>query len=153
MIVGLALLVVVSRNTILTLRADAADAEQTDIETTALAAWHPSVIVAPADSFPSEYWWRPFHRSEIALPIIGISHRPDMHRYLRTTGRERFLQSLCTHPRTLIITEPDRLEIVSAYLSEQQGWLVEWERVITTTEDDPRFDVYRCALRSSHIGN
>ena len=153
MIVSLALLVVVSRNTILTLRADAADAEQTDIETTALAAWHPSVIVAHADSFPSAFWWRPFHRPEIPLPIIGISHRPDTHRYLRTTGRERFLQSLCTHPRTLIITEPDRLEIVSAYLSEHEGWVVEWERVITTTEDDPRFDVYRCALRSSHTGN
>jgi hypothetical protein len=149
-IVSLALLVVVSRNTIFTLRADAADAQQTDIETTGLAAWNPSVIVAHADSFPSEYWWRPFHRPAIALPIIGISHRPEMHRYLRTAGRERFLQSLCTHPRTLIITEPDRLEIVSAYLSEHYGWVVEWERVITTTEDDPRFDVYSCALRSSH---
>ena len=46
--------------------------QQVDSEVARLRDLRPSLIVRHADTFPAEFWWRPFHRPPFDLPSVAL---------------------------------------------------------------------------------
>jgi len=105
----------------------------------------PSLIVLHADSFPSEHWWRPFHRTPIDLPAIALgwnNQNPLLQTFLSVSGRQPLLRAMCTDPSILVVAEEGRLDFVTIYLREHFNESVIWSRMM---EGSFSFPVWRCS--------
>src|SRR5204863_6397717 len=57
--------------------ADNRQSKEIDAQVLELMRLHPSLVLLHGDSFPSEYWWRPFHTPPLSFPAIqlGLNNR------------------------------------------------------------------------------
>ena len=104
----------------------------------------PSLLVFHADSFPSEYWWRPFHRPPVELRAIALgrnNQHPFMQRFLTETGRQPLPRAICRDPSILLVADEGRLDFATTYLREHFNMLVAWTQVYSGS-----FDVWRCSV-------
>jgi len=102
----------------------------------------PSLIVLHADAFPSEYWWRPFVRPAALLNAIhvrGTDQNPPLQRFLSDTGRQPLFRAICDDPSIVVISEADRLDLITIYLREHFNSTVRWNLV-----QDGSFRAWRC---------
>ena len=108
----------------------------------------PSMLVLHGGAFPSELWWRPFHRPPISFPYIrlgGNNGNPLLDHYLRRTGRHQLLQVICTDPSVVLIADPPYLDAATRYMLEHAHRKVTWENVF-----DGSFRAWRC--RENTVG-
>jgi hypothetical protein len=115
---------------------------QVQDEVEALQRLAPSLVVIHSDSFPSEYWWRPFHRSPtgmILIQLAGNNQNPLLQRFLSDTGRQPLLRAMCEEPSLLVLSQPSRLEYASTSLREHFHTTAVWTEVYTGS-----FRAWRC---------
>jgi hypothetical protein len=120
----------------------ASRAERVKAEAEELQRLMPSVILFHGGWFPRELLWRPFHPPTVDLPGIAVgwnNQNPSLHQFLDATGRGPLLRALCTDPSMLIVSESDRLDLVTAYLAEHFQMSVEWTPVYRGS-----FTAWRC---------
>ena len=104
---------------------------------------HPSLLVLHADSFPSEFWWRPFHTPAVRLRAIQLgteNHNPYMQRFLIRSYPPSLLRAICTDGSILVVSEYDRLAPLTTYMREHFGTQVTW-----TSAYDGSFRAWRCS--------
>ena len=103
----------------------------------------PALIVIHADAFPAEHWWRPFVRPAVALQAIflsGNNQSPSLQRFLTDTGRQPLFGAVCDDPSTLVISDADRLGLVTTYFVEHFKRAIAWRQVYAGS-----FQAWRCA--------
>jgi hypothetical protein len=108
----------------------------------------PSLLLLHGDSFPSEFWWRPFHTPPLSLPAIqlGLNNRnPYVQRFVAHSYRDSLLRGICSDPSIIVVAEHGRLDAVTAFLKEQYGADVQWSEVYSGS-----FRAWRCSLAGSH---
>jgi hypothetical protein len=117
--------------------------KQVDAEVAGLRDLRPSLIVRHADTFPAEFWWRPFHRPAFEIPSVALgwnNQNPLLQQFLTSTGRQPLLRAICHDPSIVVVAaRPDRLEPVVAYMQEHFGETVAWTRVAAGS-----FATWRC---------
>jgi hypothetical protein len=104
----------------------------------------PSLLVLHSDAFPSESWWRPFHRPATNLPVIQLglnSQNPLLQRFLSSSRRQALLRALCTDPSILVVSERGRLDTLAVYWQEYFHRDIAWTEVYSGS-----FRVWRCGL-------
>ena len=129
-------------------RADLAQGRSLEPQVAEVLRLQPSMLVLHGDAFSAELWWRPFHRPPIRFPQIrlgGDNGNPLLGRYLRKTGRQQLLQSICADPSTLLIADRSQLDVATSYMFEHAQRKVAWENVF-----DGSFRVWRC--RENTVG-
>lgn len=123
-------------------RAELQHTRQIQAEVLELWELEPSLVVRHSDAFPTEYWWRPFHRPDLELPWVALgwnNQHPLLQQFLTATGRQPLLAAICRDPSALVIARPDRLEAVTTYMRERHGEAVTWARV-----NSGSFAAWRC---------
>ena len=118
--------------------------QEVEGEVEELRSLMPSLLVFHADSFPREYWWRPFHRPPVELQAIALgrnNQNPLMQRFLTETSRQPLPRAICTDPSILLVAEEGRLDFATTYLREHFNMVVAWNQVY-----DGSFDVWRCSV-------
>jgi hypothetical protein len=103
----------------------------------------PSLLVLHGDSFPSEFWWRPFHTPVVRLRAIQLgieNHNPYLLGFLARSYPISLMHAICTDPSILVVSERDRLEPVTVYMREHFDKVVEWTNVYEAS-----FRVWRCS--------
>jgi hypothetical protein len=116
---------------------------EVDLQVSELLQLHPSLLVLHSDSFPSEFWWRPFHTPAIRLRAIQLgteNHNPYMERFLTRSYRTSLLHAICTDHSILVVGEYDRFEPVTTYMREHFDTVVEWNKAY-----DGSFRAWRCS--------
>jgi hypothetical protein len=134
--------VVQIRTTALAASAENRQVKEVQNQVADLNALQPSLLVAHADAFPLEYWWRPFHVPSVQLPLLALSfdnQSPVVQRFLSATGRQPLLRAMCLDPSILVVSEERRLDPVTTYWREHLGAEVRWSQVFEGT-----FRVWRC---------
>jgi len=121
-----------------------ADAQQSrEVEQVAdLLQLPPSLLVVHRYSFPSEFWWRPFHTPAVKLPAIQLgtnNHNPSVEDFVERTYHDSLLHVICTDPAVLVVAEEGRLEPVTNYMAEHYETHVTWTEVYAGS-----FRVWRC---------
>jgi hypothetical protein len=113
---------------------------QVEREVLQLRKLSPSLIVIQADAFPSEHWWRPFVQPVQELDVVRVSAGdPLLQHFLTRTGRQPLFRAVCDDPSILVISEQDRLELVTTYLREHFGDRIRWTPVYAGS-----FRAWRC---------
>ena len=118
-------------------------ANEVDSQVSELLQLHPSLLVLHSDSFPSEFWWRPFHTPAVRLPAIQLgneNHNPYIERFLTRSYPGSLLQAICTDRSILVVGEFDRFEPVTNYMREHFDQVVEWTKAY-----DGSFRAWRCS--------
>jgi len=122
--------------------------QQVDSEVARLLDLRPSLIVRHADTFPAEFWWRPFHRPPFDLPSVALgwnNQSPLLQRFLTVTGRQPLLRAMCSDPSIVVIAaRPDRLEPVNRYMREHFHETVAWTRL-----NSGSFAAWRCTATTT----
>jgi len=116
---------------------------EVDFQVSELLQLHPSLLVLHSDSFPSEFWWRPFHTPAVRLRAIQLgneNHNPYMERFLTRSYRTSLLHAICTDQSILVVGEYDRFEPVTTYMREHFDTVVEWNKAY-----DGSFRAWRCS--------
>ena len=116
---------------------------EVDAQVTEVLELHPSLLVLHSDSFPSEFWWRPFHTPAVRLRAIQLgteNHNPYMERFLTRSYQPSLLHAICTDQSILVVGELDRFEPVTAYMREHFDTVVEWTKAY-----DGSFRAWRCS--------
>jgi hypothetical protein len=129
-------------------RADLAQGRSLEPQVAEVLRLQPSMMVLHGDAFSAELWWRPFHVPPIRFPHIrlgGDNGNPLLGRYLRETGRQQLLQSICTDPSILLIADPSPLDVATRYMFEHVQRNVTWQNVF-----DGSFRVWRCRDGPEH---
>jgi hypothetical protein len=122
--------------------ADAQQSREVDAQVADLLQLHPSLLVLHRDSFPSEFWWRPFHTPAVKLPAIQLgtnNHNPSVEDFAERTYHDSLLHVICTDPSVLVVAEEGRLEPVTNYMAEHYETHVTWTEVYAGS-----FRVWRC---------
>jgi hypothetical protein len=125
--------------------AEKRQSRETDAQVLELLQQRPSLLLLHSDSFPSEYWWRPFHSPPVRLPAIQLgmnNHNPYVQRFITRSYPEPLLHAICTQPSILVIAERDRLEPVTTFMREHYGTEVEWNETYAGS-----FRVWRCSAK------
>jgi len=123
--------------------ANSRQSKETDAQVLDVLHQQPSLLLLHADSFPSEYWWRPFHTPPVALNAIQLgmnNHNPYVQRFIAHAEREQLLHAICTDPTILVVAEAGRLEPVTVFLRERYSMNVDWAAVYQGS-----FRVWRCS--------
>jgi hypothetical protein len=116
--------------------------QEIDAQVLELMQQRPSLLVLHADSFPSEYWWRPFHTPPVQLQAIQLgmnNHDPDVQRFIDAAYGGSLLQAMCSDPSIVIVAERGRLEPVTTFMKEHWDTDVTWMPVY-----DGSFRAWRC---------
>jgi hypothetical protein len=104
---------------------------QVEQEVLELDRLSPSIIVMHADAFPAEHWWRPFVQPRVrlaAIPLVG-GNNPLLQHFLTVTGRQPLFRAICDDPSILVVSEEDRLDLLTTYLREHFKRTIEWTQV------------------------
>ena len=104
---------------------------------------NPSLLVLHGDSFPSEFWWRPFHTPRVRLRAVQLgieNHNPNLQAFLARSHLTPLMRSICTDRSVLVVSEADRLVPVTVYMREHFDNVVEWTNVYAGS-----FRVWRCS--------
>lgn len=128
-------------------RADRRQSKEVDAQVAEVLQLHPSLLVLHADSFPSEFWWRPFHTPPTRLATLQLglnNHNPYVQNFVARSRGSSLLRAICTDPSILVVSEPSRLEPVTAYMREHYGTRVDWQLVYSGS-----FRVWRCSPAGS----
>jgi len=128
--------------------AETRQSKETDAQVLELMQLRPSLLLLHGDSFPSEFWWRPFHTPPLSLPAIqlGLNNRnPYVQRFVAHSYRDSLLRGICSDPSIIVVAEQGRLDAVTAFLKEQYGADVQWSEVYSGS-----FRAWRCSLAGSH---
>ena len=123
--------------------ADARQSTETDAQVLELLQQHPSLLVLHADSFPSEYWWRPFHNPPARLVAIQLgmnNHNPYVQKVVANYHGKPLLHAICNDPAILVIAERGRLDPVTAFVKQHDGMNVRWDEVYSGS-----FRAWRCS--------
>jgi hypothetical protein len=138
--VGAAIIVLAAILTMLTFQArsvltsaarDRLHTAQVEQEVLELDRLSPSIIVMHADAFPAEHWWRPFVQPRVrlaAIPLVG-GNNPLLQHFLTVTGRQPLFRAICDDPSILVVSEEDRLDLLTTYLREHFKRTIEWTQV------------------------
>ena len=103
---------------------------QVEREVQELMRLSPALVVLQADAFPSEHWWRPFVRPQMKVPAIALATiNPLLQDFLTKTGRQPIFKAICDDPSILIVSEKDRLDLVTTYFKEHFNRTVGWTQV------------------------
>ena len=122
--------------------ADSRQAEEVDAQVVELLRLHPSLVLLHGDSFPSEYWWRPFHTPPLSFPAIqlGLNNRnPYVQRFVTRSYRDSLLHDICSDPSIIVVAEYGRLDAVTTFLKERYGVDMQWSEVYSGS-----FRAWRC---------
>jgi hypothetical protein len=127
--------------TILTAAArDHSHTAQVEREVQELLRLSPTLIVMQADAFPSEHWWRPFVRPNVKVPAITLATiNPLLQDFLTTTKRQPIFKAICEDPSIVIVSEKDRLDLVTTYFKEHFNRTIDWTPVYSGS-----FRAWRC---------
>jgi hypothetical protein len=131
-----------ARTTVATAMAKSRQSQEIDAQVLELMQQRPSLLVLHADSFPSEYWWRPFHTPPVQLQAIQLgmnNHDPDVQRFIDAAYGGSLLQAMCSDPSIVIVAERGRLEPVTTFMKEHWDTDVTWMPVY-----DGSFRAWRC---------
>ena len=123
--------------------ANARQARDVDAQVAELLQLHPSMLVLHGDSFPSEFWWRPFHTPAVRLHAVALgneNHNPYLQRFLAASYQPSLLHAICTDPSILVVGESDRFAPVTSYMRERFGSDVTWTNVYQAS-----FGAWRCS--------
>ena len=137
------LLVVQARLVVADVVGNSRQAKETDAQVSELLQLRPSLLVLHGDSFPSEFWWRPFHTPQVRLRAIDLgneNHNPYVQRFVTALYRPTLMHAICTDPSILVVSEFDRLAPVTAYMREHFGTQVTWTNVYQGS-----FAAWRCS--------
>jgi len=138
-----ALFVSQAHTTIASAVADSRQSKEIDAQVLELLQQRPSLLVLHADSFPSEYWWRPFHTPPVQLAAIQLglnNHHPYVQRFVQHEYGGSLLHAMCTDPSIIVVAERGRLAPVTLFMREHYGTEVTWVPVY-----DGSFRAWRCA--------
>jgi hypothetical protein len=114
---------------------------QVEREVHELLRLSPTLVVMQADAFPSEHWWRPFVRPGVKVPAIALATiNPLLQDFLTTTGRQPIFKAICEDPSILVVSEKDRLDLVTTYFKEHFNRTINWTQVYSGS-----FRAWRCA--------
>ncbi len=122
--------------------ANSNQATEMDAQVSELLQLQPSLLVLHGDSFPSEFWWRPFHTPASRLRVIELgneNHHPYIQRFLAASYRPSLLHAICADPSILVVSEYDRLAPVTSYMREHFETQVIWKNVYQGS-----FGAWRC---------
>jgi len=128
--------------------ADRRQSKEIDAQVLELLQQRPSLLVLHADSFPSEYWWRPFHTPPVRLPAIQLglnNHNPEVQRFVQRAYHGSLLQAICSDSSIIVVAERGRLDPLTTCSKEYYATDVTWIPVY-----DGSFRAWRCAPRPSH---
>jgi hypothetical protein len=115
---------------------------ETDAQVLDLLRQRPSLLLLHADSFPSEYWWRPFHTPPAVLPAIQLglnNHNPYVQRFVAHSHPESLLQRICSDSSVIVVAERGRLDAVTTFMKERYATDVQWNEVYSGS-----FRAWRC---------
>jgi hypothetical protein len=113
---------------------------QVEREVQELMRLSPALVVIQADAFPSEHWWRPFVRPEVNVPAIALATiNPQLQEFLTSTGRQPVFKAICDDPSIVVVSEKDRLDLVTTYFKEHFNRAVDWTQVYSGS-----FRAWRC---------
>jgi hypothetical protein len=107
----------------------AAEVGQSDVE--GLRRTGATMFVLHADYFPYENYWTPLHNEKASFDFVGLgasARTPPVQEFLAKTGRTDLPWSLCTEPAMLIITAPQVLPMLTAFVNEHRGVRVQFEQ-------------------------
>src|SRR5262249_19184190 len=110
----------------------------------------PSLLVLHADSFPSEYWWRPFHTPPVQLPTIQLglnNHHPYVQRFVQQAYGGSLLHAMCSDPSIIVVAERGRLDPVTVFMKEHYDTDVTWIPAF-----DGSFRAWRCSPNGGTLG-
>jgi hypothetical protein len=143
-IVGLALVVTLfthqTRAILEAAERDHRHTAQVEQEVHELLRLSPSLIVMQADAFPAEHWWRPFVQPPVALQAISLATiNPFLQEFLTKTGRQPVFRAICEDPSILVISEEDRLNLITMYFREHFNRKIAWTKVYSGS-----FRAWRC---------
>jgi hypothetical protein len=134
------------RGTVSTAAGAVADSRQSrdiDAQVLELLQQRPSLLLLHSDSFPSEYWWRPFHTPPVQLPAIQLglnNHNPEVQRFVQRVYHGSLLRAVCSDPSIIVVAEHGRLDPVTTFMKENYATDVTWIPVY-----DGSFRAWRCA--------
>jgi hypothetical protein len=69
----------------------------------------------------------------------GNNQNPLLQQYLSDTHRQPLFQAICNDPSILVVSEADRLNLITTYFREHFNTSVGWKRV-----HDGSFRAWRC---------
>ena len=123
--------------------ADRRQSKEIDAQVLELLQQRPSLLLLHADSFPSEYWWRPFHTPPVPLPAIQLglnNHNPEVQRFLQRAYHGSLLRAVCIDPSIIVVAERGRLDPVTVFMKEHYDTDVTWIPAY-----DGSFRAWRCS--------
>ena len=123
--------------------ADSRYSKRIDAQVLELLQQRPSLLVLHADSFPSEYWWRPFHTPPVQLPAIQLglnNHHPYVQQFVEHAYRGSMLRAMCSDPSIIVVAERGRLDPVTMFMKEHYDTEVAWIPVYNGS-----FRAWRCS--------
>jgi hypothetical protein len=131
--------------------ADRRQSQEIDAQVLELMKQRPSLLVLHADSFPSEFWWRPFHTPPVQLPAIQLglnNNQPDVRQFIDETYGGSLLQAMCSDPSIIVVAERGRLDPVTTFMREHYGTDVTWIPAF-----DGSFRAWRCSPTAASNGS
>lgn len=137
------LVVYQAQTTVASAVAERRQSKDIDAQVLELLQQRPSLLVLHADSFPSEYWWRPFHTPPVRLSAIQLglnNHHPYVQRFIQQSYRGSLLRAMCTDPSIIVVAERGRLDPVTVFMKEHYDTDVTWIPVF-----DGSFRAWRCS--------
>jgi hypothetical protein len=141
--VAVALTVSETQTVVSRARAERNQSREIDAQVVELLQQQPSLLLLHADSFPSEYWWRPFHTPPVQLRAIQLgmnNHNPYVQLFAAHAYGESLLHAICTDPSILVVAERGRLDPVTTFMKERYGTDVDWREVYAGS-----FRAWRCS--------
>lgn len=128
-------------------RADRRQSNEVDAQVAEVLQLHPSLLVLHSDSFPSEFWWRPFHTPPVRLAALQLglnNHNPYVQRFAAGSSGASLLLAICTDPSILVVSDAGRLDPVTVYMREHHATMVDWQQVYSGS-----FRVWRCSAKGT----
>jgi hypothetical protein len=143
-IAGLAIILAVLTHQVRTIlpaaERDHTHTAQVEREVQEMLRLSPSLVVLHADAFPSEHWWRPFVQPHATLQAISLDTiNPLLQQFLTRTGRQPVFRAICEDPSILVVSEEDRLDLITTYFREHFNRKIAWTQVYSGS-----FRAWRC---------
>ena len=132
-----------AQTTVASAIADSRQARDIDAQVLDLLQQRPSLLVLHADSFPSEYWWRPFHTPPVQLAAIQLglnNHHPYVQQFVEHAYGGSLLHAICSDPSIIVVAERGRLDPVTVFMHEHYHTGVTWIPAY-----DGSFRAWRCS--------
>jgi hypothetical protein len=117
----------------------------TSQELTELNAKNLELGVLHANNFPYQLVWSPFRRGQVGFPFLPLgasAQTPPIQEFLRSTGRLNLPLSICSEPRTVLVTSTSFLPLIAKFIGQHDGREVEFELAQTGT-----FRAWQCHSR------